>query len=161
MKISNAFILSIGFSLIGAISINKTSIAQEGSVPILHNPVTVSYLEENLKKSSPKLILTPALERNLKSRLKNDEILKKYYQYLVRESEAILEKPLLKREPKGFRLLAVSTEMVERMGVLCMVYRIDKDPGILSRIDEEIKTVCNFSDWNNQHFLDEIGRAHV
>jgi len=154
MKISNAFILSIGFSLIGAISINKTSIAQDGNALILHNPVTVSYLEENLKKSSPKLILTPALERNLKSRLKNDETLKKYYQYLEKESEAIMEKPLLKRELEGFRLLAVSTEMVERMGVLCMVYRIDKDPGILSRIDEEIKTVCNFSDWNNQHFLD-------
>ena len=132
MKISNAFILSIVFSLLGAICINKTSIAQEGNAPILQNPVTVSWLEKNLKKGSPKLILTPALERNLKSRLKNDETLKKYYQYLVRESETILGKPLLERELVGFRLLAVSTEMVERMGILSMVYRIDKDPGVLS-----------------------------
>jgi hypothetical protein len=35
-----------------------------------------------------------------------------------------------------------------------MVYRIDKDPKILKRIDEELQAVCAFSDWNPQHFLD-------
>jgi len=154
MKISSTSFFSIGLGFLCAMCLLSSSIAQDQNIPKLNNPVTVPYLEKNLQKSSPKLILTPALERNLKSRLKNDKILKKYYQYLVKESEAILEKPLLKRELEGFRLLAVSTEMVERMGVLCMVYRIDKDPGILNRIDEEVKAVCNFSDWNNQHFLD-------
>jgi hypothetical protein len=44
--------------------------------------------------------------------------------------------------------------MVERMGVLCLIYRLDKNQKILKRIDEEVKNVCAFQDWNPQHFLD-------
>ena len=40
------------------------------------------------------------------------------------------------------------------MNVLGMTYRIDRDPLILERINEEIIAVCNFSDWNPSHFLD-------
>jgi hypothetical protein len=81
-------------------------------------------------------------------------MLQRYYQYLDEESKRILNEPLLERRLQGFRLLAVSREMVERMGVLCMVYRIDRDPQILNRIDQELNAVCTFTDWNNQHFLD-------
>ncbi len=153
MIISKKIILSIVFGLIAAISISKTSIAQDGKAIKLHNPITVSYLEENLQKSSPKLILSPALERNLKSRLKNEKTLKKYYQYLEKKSEVIMEKPLLKRELEGFRILAVSAEMVERMGVLSMVYRIDKNPEILERIDEEVKQYVIFQTGTINIFL--------
>ncbi|MBT6767164.1 MAG: hypothetical protein HOA90_21745, partial [Prolixibacteraceae bacterium] len=120
----------------------------------LENPISEAYLKKHLVKKSPKLILTPQIEKELKSKLKSDPLVQRYYQYLKDESIHILEKPLLKRELEGFRLLAVSREMVERMGALCMVYRIEKDPLILKRIDEEIQTVCNFIDWNNQHYLD-------
>jgi len=154
MKNAKILILSFGLSLISSIWFLQPVTAQEEDIPKLFNPITVDYLEKNLRKSSPKLILTPALESKLQSKLKNDEGVKRYYQYLVKESEAIMEKPLLKRELQGFRMLAVSREMVERMGILCMVYRIDKNPEILKRIDEEILAVCNFKDWNPQHFLD-------
>ena len=55
---------------------------------------------------------------------------------------------------EGRRLLAVSREMLYRMNILSMVYRIEKSPAILKRIDDEVKAVCNFSDWNPSHFLD-------
>lgn len=35
-----------------------------------------------------------------------------------------------------------------------MTYRVDRDPLILERINEELIAVCNFSDWNPSHFLD-------
>jgi hypothetical protein len=35
-----------------------------------------------------------------------------------------------------------------------MVYRIDKDPEMLKRLDQEVQAVCNFSDWNPSHYLD-------
>jgi hypothetical protein len=35
-----------------------------------------------------------------------------------------------------------------------MVYRLDKKPEIRKRIDSELLAVCNFADWNTQHFLD-------
>jgi len=128
--------------------------AQNEPIPNLKNPVSVEYLKANISKKSPKLILTPQIEKELKRKLRSDPLVQKYYQYLKYEAALILEKPLLKRELEGFRLLAVSREMVERMGILCMVYRIDESPEILKRIDDELQAVCAFDDWNPQHFLD-------
>jgi hypothetical protein len=120
----------------------------------LENPVTVEYMKANLSKESPKLILTPAIEKEIRVKLKSNVLVQKYYSYLKKQADSILEKPLLKHELEGFRMLAVSREMVERMGILCMVYRVDKKPEILKRIDNELLAVCNFPDWNTQHFLD-------
>jgi hypothetical protein len=118
------------------------------------NPVTSDYLKRNLSKKSPKLILTPKILEDIRMKMKSDPLVKNYYSYLKEESERILGKSLLTRELEGFRLLAVSREMVERMGILCMVYRIDKSPEILKRIDAELLTVIAFQDWNPQHYLD-------
>ncbi len=143
-SMKNFFIL-IAFLLITSINVT----AQK-----LENPITVSYLKKNLSKKSPKLILTPQIEKELKRKLKLDPLVQNYYKYLKIESKQILEKPLLERKLQGFRLLAVSREMVERMGVLCMVYRIDNSTEIIERINAELKAVCSFKDWNPQHFLD-------
>lgn len=128
--------------------------AQHMQTPKLENPVTVEYLKKNISHKTPKLILTPAIEKEIRQKLKTDSLVQRYFIYLQKQAGSILEKPLLKHELEGFRLLAVSREMVERMGILCMVYRLEKKPEILKRIDNELLTVCNFPDWNTQHFLD-------
>ncbi|MBK5278639.1 MAG: heparinase II/III family protein [Bacteroidia bacterium] len=120
----------------------------------LENPITENYLKKYLSQESPKLILTPKIEKELMRKLKTDPLVQNYYNYLKKEADSILTKPLLKRELEGFRLLFVSRAMVERMTTLSMVYRVDKKPEILKRIDAELKAVCNFVDWNPQHFLD-------
>jgi hypothetical protein len=84
----------------------------------------------------------------------SDVLVRNYAGYLKKRADLILQRPLLKREMEGFRLLAVSREMVERMGVLCMVYRLNKKQEYLKRINRELLAVCNFSDWNPQHYLD-------
>lgn len=120
----------------------------------LENPVSVTYLKKHLAKKSPKLILTSENEKILKKKLKTDPLVQNYYNYLKEEAGQILQQPLLKHELEGFRLLFVSRDMVERMGILCMVFRMEKDPKILHRINAELNAVCNFKDWNPQHFLD-------
>lgn len=40
------------------------------------------------------------------------------------------------------------------MNMLGMVYRMEKDPAVLVRINDELKAVCNFIDWNPSHYLD-------
>ena len=140
--------------LINSVVYAQTTTQHEVMQTKLQNPVTAAYLTKHITEQSPKLILTPTIEKTLKRKLKSDQMLQSYYQYLVDESKRILDEPLLERKLQGFRLLAVSREMVERMGVLCMVYRMDRDPRILSRIDQELQAVCSFEDWNNQHFLD-------
>jgi hypothetical protein len=120
----------------------------------LENPISVNYIKSNLRKSSPKLILTRAIEKKLKSKLKTDPLVKNYYAAMKLNADQILKEPLLTRNMIGRRLLATSREMLYRMNILGMVYRMEKNPAILKRIDEEVKAVCNFSDWNPSHFLD-------
>ncbi len=145
---------AIWLSLLFIIPVCSHTWANDEGLPKLENPITADYLKKNISKKSPRLILTPRIEKDLKKKLKSDPFVKAYYGYLQNEATKILEEPLLKRELIGFRLLSVSRRMAERMGVLCMVYRIEKDPRILERIDDELQAVCAFSDWNPQHFLD-------
>ena len=120
----------------------------------LENPITVQYLKTNLRRTSPRLALSPAIQKTLKEKIKTDPIVKNYYAAIKLNAKSIQTKPLLTREVIGRRLLGTSREMLYRMNILCMVYRIDKDPAVLKRIDKELVAVCNFKDWNPSHFLD-------
>ncbi len=120
----------------------------------LQNPITEQYIRTKLRKSTPRLILTPEIERVLKFKLMTDPVVKNYYAAMKINAGEILESPVLTRNVIGRRLLGTSRSMLHRMTVLSMVYRTDRDPAILKRINEELTAVCNFSDWHPSHFLD-------
>ena len=120
----------------------------------LENPISVPYLKKNLHKSSPRLVLNDKIEKDLKRKLRRDPVVQNMYAAIKLNAEAILEKPLLERTMRGRRLLHISRDMLYRMNILGMVYRMEEDPAILQRINEELIAVCQFSDWNPSHFLD-------
>ena len=122
--------------------------------PKLENPMDVAYLKKNLRKSSPRLILTPAAEKQLKKKLKTDPVVQNVYAAIRLNAQQLQEAPLLEREVIGRRLLSTSREMLRRVNVLGMVYRIDGDPAVLNRLNDEVLAVCAFSDWNPSHYLD-------
>ncbi len=121
---------------------------------LLENPMSIQYLKRKLRKSSPRLVLTSAIEKKLKQKIKTDPVSKNYYAAIKLNAIQIQTQPLLSRKMIGRRLLNTSREMLYRMGILGMVYRMEKDPVILQRMDEEVIAVCNFSDWNPSHYLD-------
>ncbi len=123
-------------------------------IPMLENPMTVQYLKKNLRKSQPRLVLNSKIEKNLKKKLKTDPVIQNMYKAIQLNAAEVQQKPLLERKKIGRRLLSVSREMLWRVNMLGMVYRIEKDPKILDRINDEVIAVCNFSDWNPSHFLD-------
>ena len=53
----------------------------------LENPISEAYLKKHLVKKSPKLILTPQIEKELKSKLKSDPLVQRYYQYLKEQQQ--------------------------------------------------------------------------
>jgi hypothetical protein len=129
-------------------------VADENDIPKLDNPMSVQYLKKNLRKSQPRLVLNAATERTLRNKLKSDPVIQNVYKAIQQNAAEIQNEPLLERIQTGRRLLAVSREMLYRMNMLGMVYRIDKDPKVLQRINDEVVAVCNFSDWNPSHYLD-------
>lgn len=120
----------------------------------LENPISVAYLKSNLRKTSPRLVLTPVLERNLKKKIKTDPLVKNYYEAIKLNAEQILSEPLLTRHMVGRRLLGTSREMLYRINMLGMVYKMEGSKEMLDRMDREVQAVSNFSDWNPSHFLD-------
>lgn len=120
----------------------------------LHNPFTVDYLISNIRQEQPRLVLNADIEKILRTKLQSDPVVKNIYEAIRLNAESIFDKPFLERIKIGRRLLSVSREMLYRINMLGMVYRIEKDPRILERIDGEVKAVCQFSDWNPSHYLD-------
>ncbi|WP_235954578.1 heparinase II/III domain-containing protein [Cyclobacterium salsum] len=133
---------------------NVPLVLLEQDPPKLENPITVNYIKRNLRKRSPKLALTPAWERNLKREIKQDPMVANYYQAVKANAEAVLSEPVLTRKVVGRRLLGTSRDMLHRMNVLGITYRIDGDQKYLDKMNEELLAVSNFSDWNPSHFLD-------
>jgi len=136
---------------------SQTIFSQEehaGPIPKLENPMSVAYLQKKLPKTGPRLVLNIKIEKQLKTKLKTDPVVQNLYKAIKLNAEAIQKEDLLERVMVGRRLLGTSREMLYRMNMLGMVYRIEKDPKILARINDEIKAVCAFEDWNPSHYLD-------
>jgi len=125
----------------------------------LENPFTVEYLLKNLRKSQPRLVLNAVIEKNLREKLKSDPLIQNIYQSIKHNAAMVLAKELIKvdvsDDPRSQRnQLGISREFLWRMNMLAMVYRIEKDPYILERINDELVAACNFPTWNPRHFLD-------
>ncbi len=138
-------------------AVNVQGYASQQEKYELENPVTEAYLKKHLKKQTPRLILNPDIDRNLKKKLKADPVVNSFYQVLKADAEKIQELPLLERVMVGRRMSTGKTR--ERLSTLGMVYHLGKDPEILDRINREVLAVCQFPDWNPSHYLDVAGTA--
>ena len=132
--------------------------AQEMPVK-LDNPITIDYLKKNLQKSLPRLVLNEKTEKNLKQKLKTDPVVQNVYEAIKIQAIEVFERPIINldtplEERSQDNQLDISREMLRRMNMLGMVYRIEKDPKVLQRINEEVVAACNFTTWFPKHFLD-------
>ncbi len=125
----------------------------------LDNPMSVRYLKKKLRKSQPRLVLNPSIEKNLKRKLKTDPLIQNMYWAIKYNAETVLEGDLITLDipdnPNSQRnQLGISRDFLYRINMLAMVYRIEKDLEILQRINDEVVAACNFPTWNPRHFLD-------
>lgn len=119
------------------------------------NPVSRAWIDDKLFAAHPRLILTPELEHRIWQKLDaGDSLVSGGMALLIRRAESILELAPLERQMRGRRLLGVSREAVRRLSTLALAYRFDRDDRMLRRLEDELRAVCSFSDWNPSHFLD-------
>jgi hypothetical protein len=118
-------------------------------------PLTMEWISEHLQKTSPRLILTPEVETKVRNKLeKGDLPTKMGFDLLKTQAESMLELDPLIYKKTGRRLLGVSREAVRRLTTLALVYRFEPEDRYLRKLEEELKAVCSFEDWNPSHFLD-------
>ena len=149
-----ALLVLIAGSLYSQGTDSNTSLAYR-----LENPMSVQYLKKNLRRSQPRLVLNAAIEKNLKRKLDTDPLIQNIYASIKYNTEMVLDKDLITVDipdnPNSQRnQLGISRDFLWRINMLAMVYRMEKDPTILERINDEVVAACNFPTWNPKHFLD-------
>jgi hypothetical protein len=125
----------------------------------LQNPFSTEYLKKNLAKQSPRLMLNKEIEKNLKQKLKTDPLVQNIYEAIKNNANLVMQRDLITVDipdnPNSQKnQLGISRDFLHRINMLTMVYRIEKDPKILQRINDEVVAACNFPTWNPKHFLD-------
>lgn len=146
--------MNMKMCVLGCVAVAVSGMAWAGDLPKLDNPMSVEYLEANLREGHPHLVFTPELVSSLKQKIKTDPVLRNMYAAIRLNADGIHGEPLLERKLIGRRLLRTSREMLWRMNMLGFVYLMEEDPKSLARINDELIAVCGFSDWNPSHFLD-------
>ena len=102
----------------------------------------------------PRLLLNKNEEVKVIESVNKSAELKKVHDHIIETSNEIIKKPLLVRQMKGKRLLAVSREALNRLYFLSYSYRLTRQEKYLKKAEEELINISNFTDWNPDHFLD-------
>lgn len=108
-----------------------------------------------LRKSHPRLFLTPERLQRIRSQAKTDPILAKLVKLTVQDAEKMLNEPVVAYKiPDGKRLLGQSRYAIRRIWTLSLAYRLTEDRRFLDAAVKEMLTAGKFKDWNPPHFLD-------
>jgi hypothetical protein len=108
----------------------------------------------NLRLEHPRLMLNADRITELKKAQATDPILDKYIKSVLASANAIISRAPLTRTLIGPRLLDVSRELLNRTTHLGLAFQLTGDRKYLDAAVSNMRTVCDFSDWNPSHFLD-------
>jgi hypothetical protein len=108
----------------------------------------------NLRPEHPRLMLNTDRITELKKAQATDPILDKYIKSVLASANAMISRAPLTRTLIGPRLLDVSRELLNRSTHLGLAFQLTGDRKYLDAAVSNMRTVCDFSDWNPSHFLD-------
>ena len=102
----------------------------------------------------PRILLLEGEEAGIKQTIASDAIWKTTHQFIIDESDKLINKTPVERVLIGRRLLDKSREALRRVFFLSYAWRMTSDSKYLERAEKELLAVSSFSDWNPSHFLD-------
>lgn len=102
----------------------------------------------------PRLLLSDAEGRTLKTRAAADARGAALLRRVLANADAVLKLPPLERKLKGKRLLFVSRDARDRIATLAVAYRCTGERRYFAAAREHLLTVSGFADYNPAHFLD-------
>jgi hypothetical protein len=110
----------------------------------------------------PRILATKADFERAAVGVKNDPVLKQWYEKIKKEADKYYKDSPVKYELRdGIRLLSVSREILKKIFIFSFVYNIEKDQKYLDRAWLELENACNFPDWHKVHFLDTAEMTHA
>lgn len=110
-------------------------------------------LKEELA-SHPRILMLEGEEKEIHKLLETDALWAAMHTDMLKESDRIIDLPLLERKQVGMRLLFVSREALRRIFFLSYSYRMTENKKYSQRAEKEMLAISGFHDWNPSHFLD-------
>lgn len=108
----------------------------------------------------PRLLLTPAKEKNLLARLENDPLCADIHRVVIQRAEEILTERTCRHQlPDGRRLLAESRRALRHVLYCGMAWRTTGERRFRDRVVSELEAATAMKDWNPAHFLDTAEMA--
>lgn len=120
-------------------------------------PLSAQKISNAIKNASgnhPRLFFNEKEVGGLKKKIRQDSLLTKVYNSIVKNNYSILNSEPIKRELVGRRLLDKSRTCLNRILRLSFIYRLTGNEKYLIRAEKEMLASANFKDWNSDHFLD-------
>ncbi len=119
-------------------------------------------LESLLKKTHPRLLVTPEDFARLKKLVQENELARRWYGDLCQEASKILgERPCSYRLRGGEGLQEVSRTVLRRVYVLALLQRLEGGDCFARRLWRELAAAARFPDWHPAHFLDTAEMTHA
>ncbi|HEX6431621.1 MAG TPA: heparinase II/III family protein [Niastella sp.] len=135
-----------------------------GSMPLLttllcaclfiFTPCRGGIIDTSRIKDHPRLLLLKGQEDLIQQAIKANPLWEKVHNDLLTECDFIIGQPPVERVLIGRRLLSKSRESLRRIFFLSYAWRMTHKKKYFNKCEEELLAVCQFKDWNPDHFLD-------
>ncbi len=106
----------------------------------------------------PRLLFSSDDEQSLKKQIPAVPLMSELQTALINEANKLLSVPLQEYKLRDVNytqdILMISREQVYRMITLSLAHRMTGDRKYLEKAEKELVNVCNFPNWNPQHYLD-------
>jgi hypothetical protein len=132
--------------------------------PVL-NPLIPSQplLETQLKKTHPRLLVTPDDFLRVKQLLRENDLARRWYDKLRQEGQKILGDLPSRYQTKGSEgvILDASRTVLRQVYLLAFLQRLEGGNRYAHRLWQELDAAARFPDWHPDHFLDTAEMTHA
>lgn len=111
---------------------------------------------EKISAGHPRIMARKADFDRIRRQWKEDEnaAIRQWVDALIRKADGVLTTEPAQHKLEGFRLLAQSRKALGSLQTLGFAWQMTGEQKYADRAWTELNAVCNFPDWNTQHFLD-------
>jgi hypothetical protein len=136
----------------------------QAEAPVLNLPIpSQPFLETQLKKTHPRLLVTPDDFARVEKLIREDDLARRWYAKLRQEALKILGNVPCCYRTKGREgvILEASRTVLRRVYLLAFLQRLEGGNRYAQRLWQELDSAARFHDWHPDHFLDTAEMTHA
>jgi hypothetical protein len=120
-------------------------------------------LEANIKKTHPRLLVTPEDFTRVKKLVKENDLARRWYDRLAFETRKIMTEPVSRYQTRGreANILDISRTVLRRVYLLALLQKVEGGNRYAHRLWQELDAAARFADWRPEHFLDTAEMTHA